>query len=83
MDSKKTQINNPLFGISEVDPTMDSKSSSSSDASYAGPMTRRRTKDLAEVYAQATSIPQPSLVLNTSKFRSHEQLHLRRGKAKT
>jgi len=51
MATKKTQINNPLFGTSEVDPTMDSNSSSSSDASYVGPMTRRRTKDLAEVYA--------------------------------
>ena len=51
MGSKKTQINNPLFGTSEVDPTVDSNSSSSFDASYAGPMTRGRTKALAEVYA--------------------------------
>ena len=67
MGSKKTQINNPLFGTSEVDPTVDSNSSSSFDASYAGPMTRGRIKALAEVYAQTTPIPQPSLVLNTSK----------------
>ena len=51
MGSKKTQINNPLFGISEVDPTMDSNSSSSSNTSYARPMTRGRMKALAEVYA--------------------------------
>ena len=56
MASKKTQINNPLFGTSEVDSTMDSSSSSSSDASYAGAMTRRRTKALAKVYALTTSI---------------------------
>ena len=46
---------------------MDSNSSSSSDASYAGPMTKGRTKALAEVYAQTTPIPKQSLVLNTSK----------------
>ena len=63
---KNTQIKNPLFGKSEVDPLV-SNSSSSSDISYAKPMTTGRTKDLAKVYAQATSIPQPSLVLNTSK----------------
>ena len=67
MASKKTQINNPIFETSEVDPTMDSNSSSSSDASYAGPMTRGGIKALAEVYAQTTPIPQPLLVLNTSK----------------
>ena len=67
MASKKTQINNPLFGTSEVDPTIDSNSSSSSNTSYAGLMTRGRTKALAEVYAQTTPIPQPSLVLITSK----------------
>nr|POF01480.1 hypothetical protein CFP56_59821 [Quercus suber] len=48
MASKKIQINNPLFGTSEVDPTMDSNSSSSSEASYVGPMTRGRTKALVE-----------------------------------
>ena len=67
MASKKIQINNPLFGISEVDPTMDSNSSSSSNTSYARPMTRGRMKALAEVYAQTTPIPQPLLVSNTSK----------------
>ena len=67
MASKKTQINNPLFETSEVDPTMDSNSSSSFDTSYARPMTRRRIKALAEVYAQTTPIPKQSLVLNTSK----------------
>ena len=82
MASKKTQINNPLFGTSEVDPTMDSNSSSSSDASYAGPMTRRRTKDLAEVYAQATSIPQPSLVLNTSKVQKSRTTSSTQGASK-
>ena len=65
MASKKIQINNPLFGTSEVDPTMDSNSSSSSDTSYARPMTRGRTKALAKVYAQTTPMPQPSLVFNT------------------
>ena len=67
MASKKTQINNPLFGTSEVDPTMDSNSSSSSDTSYVGLMTRGRTKAVVEVNAQTTPIPQPSLVFNTSK----------------
>ena len=65
MASKKIQINNPLFGISEVDPTMDSNSSSSSDTTR--PMTRGRTKALAKVYAQTTPMPQPSLVFNTSE----------------
>ena len=83
MASEKTQINNPLFGTSEVDPTMDSNSSSSSDASYAGPMTRGRTKALAEVYAQTTPIPQPSFVSTLLKLRSRKQLHLPNGKAKT
>ena len=82
MTSKKTQISNPLFGTSEVDPTMESNSSSSSDASYAGPMTRRRTKNLAEVYAQATSIPQPSLVLNTSKFQKSRTTSSTQGASK-
>ena len=67
MASKKIQINNPLFGTSEVDPTMDSNSSSSSNTSYAGPMTRGRMKALVEVYAQTTPIPQPSPVSNTFK----------------
>jgi len=51
MTSKKTKINNPLFGTSEVDPTIDSNSSSSSDTPYTGPMTRGRVIALAEVYA--------------------------------
>ena len=63
MASRKTQIDNPLFGTSEVDPTLDSNS----DIPYTGPMTRGRIKALAEVYAQTTPIPQPSLVFNTSK----------------
>ena len=67
MTSKKTQINNPLFGTSEVDPTLDSNSSSSFDMPYTGPMTTGRTKALAGIYAQTTPIPQPSLVFNTSK----------------
>ena len=67
MASKKTQINNPLFGTSEVDPTLDSNSSSSFDMPYTGPMTRGRIKALAEVYAQTTPIPQSSTIFNTSK----------------
>ena len=67
MASNKIQINNPLFGTSEVDPTMDLNSSTSSDTSYAGPMTRGRMKALAEGYAQTTPIPQPLHVFNTSK----------------
>ena len=53
MASKKTQIDNPLFGISEVDPILDSNS----DIPYTGPMTRGRIKALVEVYAQTTLIP--------------------------
>lgn len=53
MASKKTQIDNPLFGTSEVDPTFDSNS----DIPYTGPMTRGKIKALAEVYAQTTPIP--------------------------
>ena len=82
MASKKTQINNPLFGTNEVDPTMDSNSSSSSNASYAGPMTRRRTKALAKVYAQTTLIPQPSLVLNTSKVQKSQTTSFMQGASK-
>ena len=63
MASKKIQINNPLFGTSEVDPTLDS----SSDIPYIGPMTRGRIKALAKVYAQTTPIPQSSSFFNTSK----------------
>nr|POE98005.1 hypothetical protein CFP56_42489 [Quercus suber] len=82
MASKKTRINNPLFGTSEVDPTVDSNSSSSFDASYAGPMTRGRTKALVEVYAQTTSIPQPSLVLNTSKVQKSRKTSSTQGASK-
>ena len=67
MASKKIQIKNPLFGTSEVDPTMDSNSLSSFDTSYARPITKRRTKSLAEAYAQTTPIPMSSPVFNTSK----------------
>ena len=82
MASKKTQINNPLFGTNEVDPTMDSNSSSSSDTSYAGPMTRGRIKALVEVYAQTTPIPQPSLVLNTSKVQKSRTTSSTQGASK-
>ena len=61
MASKKTQIDNPLFGTSEIDPTLDSNS----DIPYTRPMTRGRIKALAEVYAQTTPIPQSSSVFNT------------------
>ena len=53
MASKKIQINNPLFGTSEVDPTLDL----SSNIPYIGPMTKARVKALAEVYAQTIPIP--------------------------
>ena len=66
MASKKTQINNPLFGTSEVDP-LNSNSLSSPDIPYTGPMTRGRIKAFAEVYAQTTPIPQSSFVFNTSE----------------
>ena len=66
MASRKTQINNPLFGTSEVDP-LDSNTSSSSDIPYTGPMARGRIKALAEVYAQTMPIPQSSPVFNTSE----------------
>ena len=67
MALKKNWINNPLFGTSEVDPTIDSNSSSSSNTSYARPMTKGRTKALAEVYAQKTPISQSLSVFNTSE----------------
>ena len=67
MALKKIQINNPLFGTSEVDPAMDSNSSSSSETSYAGPMTKERTKVLVEVCAYTTPIPLSSPIFNTSK----------------
>ena len=62
MASKKTQIDNPLFGTSEVDPTLDSNSDIpytgpmtrgriKANTPYTGPMTRGRIKALAEVYA--------------------------------
>ena len=61
MASKKIQINDPLFGTSEFDPTLDSNS----NIPYTGPMTRGRIKALAEVYAQTTPIPQSLSVFNT------------------
>ena len=67
MALKKIWINNPLFGTSEVDPTIDSNSSSSSDTSYARPMTKGSTKALVEVYAQTTPISQSLSVFNTSE----------------
>ena len=76
MASKKTQINNPLFRISEVDPTMDF------DTSYAGPMTRGRTKALAEVYAQTIPILQSSLVFNTSKTQKLQTISSTQGASK-
>ena len=82
MASKKIQINNPIFGTSEFDPTMDSNSSSSFDTSYAGPMTRGRTKALAEVYAQTTPIPQPSPVFNTSKSQKSQTTSSTQGVSK-
>ena len=66
MALKKTQIDNPLFGTSEVDPTLDSNS----DIPYIGPMTRGRIKALAKVYAQTTPIPQSSSVFNTKTEKS-------------
>ena len=81
MASKKTQINNPLFGTSEVDP-LDSNSLSSPDIPYTGPMTRGRIKAFAEVYAQTTPIPNPRLFSTLLKLRSHKQTHLLRGQAK-
>ena len=82
MASKKTQINNSFFGTNEVDPTMDSNSSSSSDTSYARPMTRGRIKALAEVYAQTTPIPQPSLFLNTSETKKSQTASSTQGESK-
>ena len=78
MASKKTQIDNPLFGTSEVDPTLDSNF----DIPYTGPMTRGRIKALAEVYAQTTPIPQPSLVLNTSKVQNSRTTSSTQGASK-
>ena len=68
MASKKTQIDKPLFGTSEVDPTLNSNS----DIPYTRPMTRGRIKALAEVYAQTTPIPQSSSVSNTSKTKESQ-----------
>nr|POE94883.1 hypothetical protein CFP56_12736 [Quercus suber] len=68
MASKKTQIDNPLFETSEVDPTLDS----SSDIPYTGPMTRGRIKALAKAYAQTTPIPQSSFVFITSETKKSQ-----------
>nr|POE50492.1 hypothetical protein CFP56_76811 [Quercus suber]POF19364.1 hypothetical protein CFP56_57167 [Quercus suber] len=82
MASKKTQINNPLFGTSEVDPTLDSKSSSSSNTPYTGPMTRGRIKALAEVYAQTTPIPQSSPIFNTFETQKSQTASSTQGTSK-
>ena len=82
MASKKTQINNPLFGTSEVDPTLDSNSSSSFDMPYTGPMTRGRIKALTEVYAQTTPIPQSSSVFNTSETKKSQTASSTQGASK-
>ena len=63
MASKKTQIDNPFFGTSEVDPILDSNF----DIPYTRPMTRGRIKALAEFYAQTTPIRQSSSIFNTSE----------------
>ena len=76
MASKKTQINNPLFRTTEVDPTMDF------DTSYVGPMTRGRTKALAEVYAQTIPILQSSPVFNTSKTQKLQTISSTQGASK-
>ena len=78
MASKKTQIDNPLFGTSEVDPTLDSNS----DIPYTGPMTKGRIKALVEVYAQTKPYPNPHLFSTLLKLRSHKQPHLLKGQAK-
>nr|POF05370.1 hypothetical protein CFP56_41533 [Quercus suber] len=78
MASKKTQIDNPLFGTSEVDPPLDSKF----NIPYTGPMTRRRIKALAEVYAQTTPIPQSSSVFNTSEIEKSQTASFTQGASK-
>ena len=78
MASKKTQIDNPLVGTSEVDPTLDSNF----DIPYTGPMTRGRIKALAEVYAQTTPITQSSSVFNTSEIEKSQTASSTQGASK-
>nr|POF15770.1 hypothetical protein CFP56_17977 [Quercus suber] len=78
MASKKTQIDNPIFGRSEVDPTLDSNS----DIPYTGSMTRGRIRALTEVYAQTTPIPQSSSVFNTSKIEKSQTASSTQGASK-
>ena len=78
MASKKTQIDNPLFGTSEVDPMLNSNP----DIPYAGPMTTGRIKALAEVYAQTTPIPQSSSVFNTSETEKSQKTSSTQGVSK-
>ena len=78
MASKKTQIDNPHVGTSEVDPTLDSNF----DIPYIGPMTRGRIKALAEVYAQTTLIPQSSSVFSTSKTEKSQTASSTQGASK-
>ena len=82
MALKKIWINNPLFGTSEVDPTIDSNSSSSSNTPYTRLMTRGRIKTLAKIYAQTTPIPQSSLVFNTSETHKSQTTSSTHGKSK-
>ena len=78
MASKKTQIDNPLVGTSEVDPTLDSNF----DIPCTGSMTRGRIKALAEVYAQTTPIPQSSSVFNTSEIEKSQTASSTQGASK-
>ena len=78
MASKKTQIDNPLFGTSEVDPTLDSNFV----IPYTGHMTRGRIKAIVEVYAQTTPIPQTSSVFNTSKTEKSQTASSTQGASK-
>ncbi|GMY23899.1 hypothetical protein FCV25MIE_19140 [Fagus crenata] len=66
MASKKVQFDNPLFKKSEANPTTNQCSSSSSNTSYDGPMTRGRTKGLVDLYEQVTSMSQSLTVFNIS-----------------
>ena len=61
---------------------MDLNSSSSSNTSYAGPMTRGRTEALAEVYAQTTPIPQSLPIFNTSKSQKSQTASSTQGASK-
>ena len=78
MALKKTQIDNPLFGTSEVDPTLDSNS----DIPYTRPMTWGRIKALAKVYAQTTPIPQSSSIFNTSETEKSQTTSSTQGASK-